>query len=74
MISFVDPRTSSFKKLYPSNVKSLPAENAKTLFEPFIDFTKNRINTFYSSDKVQHTPMGKPFDFEMRSCLFLGCS
>ena len=37
--------------------------------DQFIDFTKNRLNTFYSSDKVQHTPMGKPFDFEMRSCL-----
>lgn len=29
--------------------------------DQFIDFTKQRISTFYDEDKVVHTPMAEPF-------------
>ena len=36
--------------------------------DQFIDFTKNRLTTFFT-DKVVHTPMANPFDSNLRSLL-----
>ena len=37
--------------------------------DQFIDFTKQRISTFYDEDKVVHTPMAEPFCHPTRKIL-----
>ena len=40
----------------------------------FIDFTKNRKNSFYDSDKVVHTSMAEPYDAELTELLCECCN
>ena len=42
--------------------------------DQFIDRTTNRKNTFYDENEVRHTPMGNPFNLQMRNCLIMSAS